>query len=154
VQGESGFARREFTPAGRFEPKLETECITVELYTRQGVRGDWSLRSLLPPPVDLGPNRLRDCEMLFRPTRIFAWVRSGGSSLPAVGPRPQLYLGIAVDPTGVKTKPWAGPLFTVPQPVICPDLLIAAACAKNQPVPVGIRLFRSFIPPVLVHTNA
>jgi hypothetical protein len=30
VQGESGFARREFTPAGRFEPKLETECVTVE----------------------------------------------------------------------------------------------------------------------------
>lgn len=32
VQGESGFARREFTPAWRFEPKLETECVTVELY--------------------------------------------------------------------------------------------------------------------------
>ena len=32
VQGESGFARREFTPAGRFEPKLKTECVTVELY--------------------------------------------------------------------------------------------------------------------------
>src|SRR5580704_13363577 len=38
VQGESGFARREFTPAGRFEPKLETECITVELYRFVHVR--------------------------------------------------------------------------------------------------------------------
>jgi len=38
VQGESGFARREFTPAGRFEPKLETECVTVELYRFVHVR--------------------------------------------------------------------------------------------------------------------
>src|SRR5215469_13437800 len=32
VQGEGGFARREFAPAGRFEPERETECVTVELY--------------------------------------------------------------------------------------------------------------------------
>ena len=30
VQSKSGFARREFTPARRFEPELETECVTVE----------------------------------------------------------------------------------------------------------------------------
>jgi len=32
VQGQSGSARREFTPTGRFEPKRQTECVTVELY--------------------------------------------------------------------------------------------------------------------------
>src|SRR6516162_2571491 len=32
VQRQSGFAGRKFTPAGRFEPKLETEYVTVEPY--------------------------------------------------------------------------------------------------------------------------
>jgi hypothetical protein len=40
VQGESGFTRREFTLAGRFKPKLETECVTVELYRFVHVRDE------------------------------------------------------------------------------------------------------------------
>lgn len=32
VKRQSGFARCKFTPAGRFESKLETQCVTVEPY--------------------------------------------------------------------------------------------------------------------------